>query len=683
MNMDKFFYPHSIVIFGLSDSPGNLSIYILENLGRFGFTGRVYGIGRKEKDVMGTKVYSKIEDVPEVPDLAVFVIPAAAMPDALRSCKIKGVTHVIIETGGFSELGAKGKALEDQIRSIAEESGITCIGPNCVGVINKENGLVTPFIPFEKGEVGKGHNSFITQSGGLIHDLLHRCAADNVGISKFASIGNKLMVNESDILEYFIHDPDSKCIGLYLEDIREGRRLVSLAAGTDKPVIMLKGNASPLSREIASFHTAALVGDSAVADSAFKQAGIHHVRSPQDMVDCFKIFDLPPLKGPNIVIIGRSGGQGVLLADEAHSQGFILPKLPPEFFVPIGKKAKAGVMRNTNPVDLGDVWDEHFFLTVVEMALGLDNADGVVFYFEYGNNHDVSFDVLKGVERLCREYDKPVALCMVPDRSVWFSLRYSSPFPFFTEAERAFTALKRSLWHYERISGHRKTGIIASAGFNRATEGKAEIMPAGQSLSLLAKYSLPAGEYELFADYASGLAAANRIGYPVALKKTEPFILHKTEEGAVKLNIKNELELSAAIKKMNGTSYLLQKMAPEGIDAIIGGKQDPEFGHVILFGLGGIFVEIFRDTSVRIAPVDMQTAKEMIDEIKGAPLLKGARGTAMADIASLTDAIVNVSRLLSEHPEITNLDINPLRVFPEGRGCAALDVKIGYCRIKE
>ncbi|OPX95952.1 MAG: succinyl-CoA synthetase subunit alpha [Syntrophorhabdus sp. PtaU1.Bin002] len=677
--MEKFFYPQSIAIFGISDSPGNLALYVLENLDRFGFTGRIYAIGRTEKEINGRRVYTRLEDVPEVPDLAVLVIPAPAMPDVLESCGRKGMRHAVIEAAGFSELADERKALEHEIMRITRDAGITCLGPNCVGVINKENGLCTPFIPFTHDEMREGGNSFITQSGGLLHDIIHRCAADNLGLDKLVSIGNKLMIDENDVLEYLIHDRGTHAIAVYLEDISNGRRLMELASRTTKPIMMLKGNASPASREIASFHTAALAGDAAVAAAAFKQAGIHHVENIQDAVDCFKIFDLPLLKGPNLAIIGRSGGQGVLLADQAHHLGFALPKLPSSFFDEIGKHTKAGVIRSTNPVDLGDVWDDLFYVEAVEMALKVKEIDGVVFYFEYGINHDVTFEILKGVEKACCSCQKPVAFCIVPDRSVWFSLRYSRPFPFFTESDRAFSALRRSLDHFRRTEREvSKRSVFQISEREKMTEDVPRILPVSETLSLMEEYGIPVVPYGLAGNRAEAIEASGRIGYPVVLKRAEPPVVHKTEAGAVHLNIKNNIELERATKAMAGDLYLIQEMARDGIDTIVGGKRDPEFGPVVIFGLGGIFVEVLKDVTIRVAPISERDAREMIDEIKGAPLLKGARGKAVADTESLARAIAAVSRLLVDQPGIQTIDINPLRVFEEGKGCSALDVKMEY-----
>jgi acyl-CoA synthetase (NDP forming) len=680
MDMKDFFFPDSILVFGVSDRAGNLGREVFKNLNRFGFKGSICGFGRNEMEIEGRRVYSDIRQVPGTPDVAILLVPAVAIAGAMEECGKKGITHAVIEAGGFSELGAERKTLEDDIRRVAAENGIACMGPNCIGVINVENGLCMPFVPFDPNEMRVGKNSFIAQSGGLIHEMVRRCSADNVGLSKATSIGNKLILDENDVLEYLLQDQETEVVGVYLEDVKNGRRLMNIASGSAKPVVLLKGNASPSAREIAQFHTTALLGDEAVTEAALRQAGIHQVGSPQEMVDCFKVFGLPPMKGSRIVIASRSGGQSVLLADEAYRNGFSLAALPAGLFEMIGERSKGSVIKRTNPIDLGDVYDESFYLDVLDKALEDDGVDGVVFFFDYELNGYRAFDIVGGVERLCSLHQKPVVLCMVPDRDNWFKVRYASPFPFFTEPERGFAALRRSLAHHRRMTAGNGRFVFRDSAEKTNDSSKSPFSPrivsAREALSLMESYGIPVVDYELVGTVDEAGSAAHRIGYPVVLKQVEPFILHKTEEGAVRLNIRNDEGLAKAFAEGKGDLYLLQKMAPAGVETIIGGKQDSEFGPVVIFGLGGVFVEVLKDVTMRIAPVDEASAREMIEEIRGASLLKGARGAVPCDLDGLTRAIVGVSNLLAAHPEIISLDVNPFVVFQEGSGGCALDVKM-------
>jgi acetyltransferase len=677
MEMEKFFYPQSLAVLGVSDSPHNLGKTIIENLDAMGYTGRVYPVGRGEKTVSGKRVYAGLNEIPETPDLAVFLIPARIVLQSLEACGRKGVRHVVIETGGFSELGGEGEDLEKEIIRIARQWGIAFIGPNCVGVVNAENGLCLPFVPFARQELVNGSNGFISQSGGLIHELMRRSTAENLGLSKMVSIGNKLMLNENDILEFLIEDPKSEAIGVYLEGIADGRRLMDLAAGTTKPVIALKGNTSPASRNVASFHTAALLGDDTVVSAAFKQAGIHRVDNLEEMVECFKIFSLPPMKGPNLFALSRSGGQSVVLADNAYRYGFHLPDVPAAIVREVQKQGKAGVIRSTNPLDLGDVFNDIFYLDVVEMALQEADVDGVVFFYDYPIGSLAPYDIIKGSNELSSRYRKPVVLCLTPDVDNWFNLKYSTPLPFFNEPERALSVLRRSLQHHERISGSRAGVAAISMGSVKArAAGSGRLASAEEISALLEGYEIPTIAQRLFGSRDEGLKGAEELGYPVALKQAEPLILHKTEAGAIRLDIRNGEELAAAMTEMPADLYLLQKMAPEGVETIVGGKWDNEFGPVIVFGLGGIFVEVLKDVTMRVAPVTKAVAGEMIEEIKGSAVLRGVRGRPRSDVGSLAKVIAETSRLLIEHPEITSLDINPLRVLPESAGCLALDIKI-------
>jgi acetyltransferase len=675
--MEKFFYPQSVVVFGVSDSANNLGRDILENLDRFGFTGRAYAVGRPGEGPGGRLIYERLEEVPEIPELAVLLIPAPKVAATLELCGRKGVRHVVIETGGFSELGDDRKGLEEEICRVAGLWEIDFIGPNCIGVINTENGLCLPFVPFYPREIGKGSNSFISQSGGLVHEIGRRFAAENMGLNKLVSMGNKLKVNENHLLDFLARDPGTDVIGVYLEDIKDGRKFMDLARGTTKPVMLLKGNASPAGKEIAGFHTSALAGDDGVMEAALKQAGIHRVESMQEMVDCFKIFDLPLLRGPNLALMSRSGGQAVLLADGAHRHGFALAKLPEALFARVKEQAKAGVVRNTNPLDLGDVFDESFYLEVLRMALEDPGVDGVVFFFDSPLESPMPAEILGGVERLCRLYQKPVVFCMIPFWEGWFELKYACPFPFFTDPETAMKGLRRSLDHFRK----KNRSVREAHPVPEATDPSkplTRIASAAETLALVHACGVPVVEYEQVRNKDEGVKAARRLGYPVVLKRIEPFVLHKTEAGALRLDIQNDEDLERAFVDMPADEYLVQKMAPGGVETIIGGKQDPAFGPVVLFGLGGIFVEILKDVTMRIAPIDEKTALEMIEDVKGAALLKGSRGTAVADTGSLSKALASVSRLLVDHPEVLSIDINPLRVFDQGRGCLALDVKIEY-----
>lgn len=681
--MKSFFFPQSVAVFGVSGAISNMGRIIIENMKRFGFKGDLYLIGDRDEKVMGKKIYRNIEEVEVIPDLAVFLIPVKGLPRALDACGRKGIRRVIIESGGFSEFEEDRKALEKEILDIAKQWNIRIIGPNCVGIINMENGLTLPFYPIHPKDVKHGPVAVISQSGGLIHDIIILSFCENVGVSKLVSIGNRLMLDENDFLEFLIADPATRIIGLYLENIRDGRRFMNLACSTDKPIILLKSNISPSSREIARFHTTALAGDEQVLDAALKQAGVHRVHNIKEMVECFKIFSLPVIKGPKLALMSRSGGHAVLSADAAYRYKFELAEFSDNFFNMVKQKSRAGVIKMTNPLDLGDVFDISFYVEIAEITLKEKGIDGLVVVHPGDFENEVApiKDYIKTACEITDRYQKPIVFCMVSDKDNWFGMKGVANFPIFTDVDYALGMLAKSYEHYKYHSKTIKKAPSMPAEKKPGTQRdlhKSKIMPQNEVFSLLRSYGIPVADYAIVRTFEEAVTTAKNIGYPVAVKIASPGILHKTERGGVMLNVMDDAGLERAFHNMKAESFLIQKMSPSGHEVIIGGKADPEFGPVILFGLGGIFVEVYKDVAMRIAPVDENIAEEMINEIRGANILKGFRGQQSADWKALVKVLVNASRLLTEHPEIVNLDINPLIVFEHGKGCVAVDAKIGF-----
>ena len=656
----------------------------MDNLHRFGFKGDVYLVGSKGGSLKGRDIYTNMRDLPCTPDLAVLMVPAGRLPEALETCAQKGVRRAIIETGGFSEYGEDRKNLETQILETARKWSMKIVGPNCVGIVNIENGLILPFFPLYPHETKKGIISIITQSGGLVHDTMVLCNMAGLGVNKLVSVGNKLVLDENDILEYFISDPGTEMIGMYLENICDGRRLMDLAAGTSKPIVLLKSNRSPASREIARFHTSALAGDDRVVDDAARQAGVHRVESIKEMIECFKAFALPHPRGQNLAIISRSGGHGVLAADSAHRHGFHVASFSDHFFEMLSEKTRAGIIRRTNPVDLGDIFDINVFLEITEEALGEKGVDGVLIVHSYAlrveldsTKHFVSLSA-----ELSKRYGKPVVFCLVPHREDLpdlISTAETANFPVFAHVDEALEGLRQSYEHFSRregISARNLTGRKFSDTRTAASSLAPGIMPVDGIFHLLRQYGLAVADFTIVADVVQGLNAARKIGFPVALKTASPNVLHKTEHGAVVLNIENEEMLAKAFRKIETGPFLLQRMAPPGCEMIIGGRHDAEFGPTILCGYGGIFVEVYNDVAVRVAPIDEETARQMISELKGSAILEGFRGSPPYDREAFIRALIAISRLLAEHPEIRSFEVNPFILLGEGAGAIAVDARL-------
>lgn len=681
-HMQKLFYPDSVVVFGVTDVPTNLGKNIVDNLDLFGFKGPVYAVGRDGGTYKGRKIHLRVEEIEGVPGLAVLLIPARHIPGAMEACGRKGIPYAVIESGGFSEYAGEGRELEKEILETARRWNMRFVGPNCISIINMENGLVLPFVPMNPKLMKKGEVSLIAQSGGIVVDSIRLTSAESIRINKLLSIGNKTDLNENDYLEYLISDETTHIIGAYLENIVDGRRFMDIAATTDKPIIILKANTNPVSRTAAQFHTAALAGDDEVADSAFRQAGIHRVQNIKEMMDAFKIFSMPLLKGDRLAVLCRSGGQGVLLADAVHRYGFRLAGFSEGFYDLVKKEVRAGVIRMANPLDMGDIFNLGYYPEIAEAALKEKDVDGLI--ISHGYVAPIEFEptqqlILKGRE-LAVKYGKPVIMVLIPEKDQWFSMKEMEGCPLFEDSDFALKALLRSLSHFRHHSKKTFSKYCSLKLPEKITASREQGTPLypREILQLMSAYGIPLAPWAVVKGGMDGLAAAERLGYPVVLKIAAPQILHKTEQKAVRLNICTAEELDLAFKEMAGADeYLLQKMMPSGVEVIIGGKQDAEFGPVILFGLGGIFVEVFKDTAMRVSPIDENEAKEMIGEIKGRVLLNGFRGRVPSDTETLAKCLVDVSRLLVEHPEISHLDINPLIVMDQGKGCVAVDVKVG------
>ena len=679
--MNEFFFPKSIAIYGVSAAPGNIGIGIIENLERFSFKGNVYLIGEKGGSVMGKKIAKSIEDTEVIPDVAVFIIPAKGIPNKLDECGKKGVRYAIIESGGFSEFGTEKEALENEILGIARKWGIKILGPNCLGTINLENGLVLPFVPFRRGFMKKGPISLICQSGGLLHDILLLLSCDNLGVNKLISAGNKLMLDENDFLEYLISDPATSTIGLYLEDIRNGRRLTHLAASTRKPIIVLKANEGAGSSHIAQFHTASLAGDDVLADALLHQAGIHRVFSLDEMVNAMKIFSLPPIKGQKLAVIARSGGHAVTATDAVYRHGFKLAKLSQDIFDLVGQKKRVDVIRATNPIDLGDIFDIDFHFTILEKTLQEEEVDGVLFIHSYDleSDRDATLAFIKKINILAKAQPKPVVFCMLSEKEQWFTMKDEADFPVFSEAEHAMKALARSWDHFRKTKNKNAIRLPSrKQEMNQkvSLKEKTYFMAPDKTFKLLRQYDLPVADYKMVGNFKECREVAHLLGYPVALKTASPDTSHKTEKGGVKLNLTSDVSLKEAFNAMKTETYIVQKMAPHGYELIIGAKRDPAFGQVLIFGMGGIYAELFKDISVRMMPVNEKSALKMISEIQGFAILKGYRGKQPCDLQALARCIARLSRMLTDHPEIVNLDINPLIAYEKGKGCVIVDAKI-------
>ncbi len=694
--MEKFFTPRSMVVFGASVTKMNLGQIVLINNKQIGYPGELYGVGSQEGDLNGVHVYTKVADLPCVPDVAIFLTPARTVPALMEECGQKGITHVVIESGGFSEYSHGHQTLEEDVLAVARKYDMKVIGPNCVGVINFDYKMMMPFA-FAKEVPSGGTLGLITQSGGVGSSYLRTVAGFGITAGKFVSIGNKLQLDEADFLEYLIQDPRTKCIALYLEGFKRGRKFFDLARNCDKPIILQKSNRSPASAKIAQSHTTALSGDDAVVDGAMRQAGVIRVDDEVELVSAVQVVGMPLMKGKRVAVLSRSGGHAVLTADACAKYGFEMTPFPPSFIEKLKTIYNTRVIAHQNPLDLGEIFDYTIFTDILEEALRLDDFDGVLFNHLYSSDFEaeMSRTFLAGVKELVARYEKPVSLAMISDRDEILDLQKKQPFPVFVSPLEAVEALYVSRSYYEKKTACQKRGHLEKYDLDleavdriHARCGKEKRIPlTDEALAVCSAAGLRPVKSLLLKD--ENVPSRITLRYPLAAKLLSRDASHKSDVGGVAVNLRSKKQLAEALAGMKSNigklkpspavdGYLIQEMAPAGVECFVGGRRDPAFGPVIVVGLGGIFIEIFKDTSIRLAPVTPGEADAMIRELKAYPLLAGARGKAPADCQALRNVVCRVSALLDACPEISEIDLNPVIVHPEGQGVSLVDARVFF-----
>jgi acetate---CoA ligase (ADP-forming) len=688
--MNELFCAESVAVIGVSESEDNLGRNILTNLVNFGYRGKIYAVGPRGGELFGHRIYSSVAELPEKPELAVILTPARFVPEILTQCGEKGTRWAVIESGGFRELGVEGEALESGIVEAGNRYGLRFIGPNCIGTVNTANGLYTPFValpnPYRRGCV-----AVFAQSGGVGLSLAERLCASGVGISKLVSLGNKLNIDEADTLAYLDDDPDTSVIYLYLEDFKRGRVFAEVARQCSKPIVLHKSNTSALSRTIAQSHTAALAADDQVVDAVCRESGIVRVRSVAEAINAVKGFCLPKLKGNNLAVLSRSGGHAVVAADACARVGFHLPALGPDLLDEVQSRARAGVIRSGNPLDLGDIYDLSCYFNVVEKALRQDDIDGVVFIqvSQMMIEREATRQLVERLSELSARFGKPVAVVVEVPLEERVRLEKTSNFPFFLEPTEAVQALAvQYQWHKSHGASPARVGQETQTTplkdierwFGAIAREKRQPL-LHEALELLDTTGIPTVAWRMAGSFDEARAAAAKLGFPVALKAVSPSLLHKSDKGGIALNVRDAGLLRREWQRLQEVSgdisgIVVQKMAPASRELIVGAKRDPSFGPVVLVGLGGIMVEVIKDVSTRLAPIDIRTALQMLGELSGRRILGCFRGMHEADLESAARILVQVSLLMHHFPQIQELDLNPVSLDDEGKGAIALDVRL-------
>lgn len=696
--MHKIFYPDSIAIWGLSSKENNIPRLIVQNLIRWGFKGRLFGIHPKGEDghVDGIRIFKHVNDLPEVPDLGVFLLPARFIPDAVDQAGAFGIKRAAIPSGGFNETGEEGKKLAEQLMANIKKHNMRFVGPNGLTVANTANGLCLPFLPIFSPP--RGGMSIITQSGGVGIFLWNLLGDENIGMAKFASIGNKLDISEIDCIEYLGNDPDTKVICLYLESLPQGRAMVEAAMKIDKPLVVFKANTTKAGNKAAMSHTAAISNDDDIIDSAFERAGIIRIDNFADFISAAKVFELPPLMGDRMMVMSPAGGFTVMLADLCEKAGFTFADPGREFYDDLESYVNSGVIKISNPLDLGDIYNPKAFADIFNSALHNDNVDGVVFVTQnpqMPKSDDVFYrmfktDISKEVIGSIRSSNKPFASCLYAPEKTMSKMKKSLSIPVFNSPETMVNILKKQYeYHKKKAEGPFVT--TCPEGMDDAS-GKAWIdshpgITGEDTLDFLSMMGISSPQSDVAETKDQAIEIAARIGYPLVMKVVSPDAVHKSDAGGVMVGIKSDQELVVAFDTIrdNLNAYKenarfdgirIMEMARDGHDMFIGAHVDDSFGPVVSFGFGGIFIEVFADVKHVLCPSNRKEIEGMLKRLKSYKILQGTRGQEQADIDMFVSLIERVSHLMAMYPEIRELDLNPVRVFRQGSGAQALDARI-------
>jgi acetyl coenzyme A synthetase (ADP forming)-like protein len=681
-----------VAVIGASQNPRKVGHAILNNLLRYDYGGKIYPVNPGHAKILGMKAVGSVLDIDEGLDLAVIAIPAALVPRALRECVEKNVSSAVIISAGFRESGEGGMALEQEVREIVRGSGIRILGPNCLGVINTSAGLNATFAA---GMLPRGRLSFFSQSGALGIAILDWAIGNRIGFSKFISLGNKTDLNETDFIEYFIRDEETDIILGYIEDVVEGKRFLEVAkrASKVKPIILVKSGGTQAGARAASSHTGALAGSETAFNAAFRQTGVIRAEGVEDLFETAKAFASKKLPAGNrLLIVTNAGGPGIIAADMSEKLGLNLPTLSKETTAVLASLLPKNASLY-NPVDIiGDAGSERY-AAVLEHTLDDPNIDGFLIILTPQAMIDVE-ETAKAVIEAADSTDRPFITSFMGEERVRTSIELlkSASVPNFSYPEpavRAFGKLRDyRIWREKResLSPELNADRDAVAQKIREAREKGQYQFAeDDSREILSCYGFSFPRKRLVTSAGEAARAASAIGFPVVMKISSPDILHKTDVGGVKTGVRSAREARETFAEitMNAKRFMpsafingitVYETVRPGREVIVGVTYDRTFGHMVMFGLGGIYVEVLKDVSFRIVPVTPDDACEMVREIRAFPLLKGTRGERPADTDAIVESILKVSRLVRDFPEIQEIDINPLVALE--KGATALDARI-------
>ena len=693
--LTSLFHPQSVAVIGASRSPRKLGHGILKNIIESGYPGSIYPINPTAGEILGHRCYPNVLDIPGSLEQAVIVIPARLVAQVLEECGQKGVRAAVVITAGFREVGGEGRRMENQLVEIAHKYDMRLLGPNCLGVINTLPPLNSSFAGAMPSQ---GPIAFMSQSGAICTAVLDVALAEEVGFSSFISLGNKADLNEIDLIQAWSGDPNTRVIMAYLEGISDGSHFIEVARRVTKklPIIAIKSGTTGAGARAVSSHTGTLAGSEQAYRTAFKQAGIIRARSVEDLFDFSIACARQPLLGENAIgIITNAGGPGIMCTDACEHAGLRLATLAIKTrdYLRLSLPSAASLL---NPIDLlGDAQADRYDLAI--RSVMTDPAVGGVIVLLTPQNITPVDEIARVIGEIAvRQEEKPILACFMGKATTNSGVKILNQYrvPNYPTPERAVAAMRIMLdqreWQ-EQPERRQETFEVDRERVRRLFSDvrQEDRLTIGDSeaRAIMEAYGIRVPRSQLAQNPEEAVDIARRIGYPVVMKIASPDILHKTDIGGVRLNIRNESEVRDSFDLLVYRSIrymaeaeiwgcLVQEMVTGGREVILGMNADPQFGPLLMFGLGGIYVEVLRDVTFRLAPLSREDAGEMIQEIRGYPLLRGVRGESAADTETIIDTLLRTSQLVTDFPEIVELDINPLMVLNEGEGAIGIDMRL-------
>jgi len=689
--LESLFRPKSVAVIGASTKELSIGNRVIRNLVEFGFKGPIFPINPKADEVRGIKAYKSIMDAPDNIDVVHMVIPAKFVPMAVEDCGKKGVKNIIINSGGFSEVGPEGEAYEKDFLEKAKQYNIRVLGPNCQGIINSDPD-VRAYCNFTFTKPEAGHISIVALSGGVAEVIHQGFSAMGVGTRIYASNGNACDITIPEIIQYLGDDEGTHVIVTYVEGLRDPATFMQVArdVAAKKPILAMKAGRTMEGAKAAASHTGGLAKEDLATDLIFKKAGVLTFMDEGELIQAAAAFASQPIpKGNRVGIITNTGGPAVIATDILVGAGAEIP--------PLGAKTEAILKENlfpeasvNNPVDVLATGNAAHYRTCMDAMLDDDAFDAV--YINFVTPFFVDTDsIAKEIAAVNQQQRKPMVCNLMTDKRQWtetVKILMEAQVPTFSlpgEAARAMNALVRyqairsrnigTATVFDDVDNNKVASILAAASASGPS-----FLTAADAYDILTAYGIPCADYRIATSPEEAVAAAEKIGFPVVVKADAASIVHKSEMGAVAVNLAGGTEVQQAVTDMqqrlqaDDLTFLIQKFVPEGLEVILGAKAEPGLGHLIMFGMGGIYVEVLKDVVFNLTPVTEFEAKEMLDSIQLAPILKGVRGQSGVHQEGLVELIQRLSQLVSDHPAIQELDLNPTLAYENS--VVAVDVRI-------